>query len=481
MTTRPTTRALAALAVSLSFGSPHLGAQTPTPAATANVIEPLLATIEPVGIQRNIEKLVSFGTRHTLSDTVSETRGIGAARRWIKSEMERCAATSGGRMTVAFDSHMHLASRRIPQPVEIVNVVATLKGTAVPERVIVVSGHYDSRASDVMDATSDAPGANDDASGSAAVLAMACAFAPHRFAATLVFMNVAAEEQGLLGAEHFAQRARVDKRNIIAMVTNDIIGSPVGDQGQRDDQQVRLFADGFSPLLKMFLDAQKAPQTPLSAEADAAAQDLRKSLEVIARSGGDDDTPTSQLGRYLKEAGERYQPGVTVRLITRRDRFLRGGDHLPFLERGFAAVRFTEPFENFAHQHQNVRTENGVQFGDLPQFVDYPYIARVARINAAGLASLALAPAAPTEVGIDVSGLTNDTRLMWKQAVTDDVAGYRIFWREPGSPVWQHREDVGAVSAYTLKGVSKDNFVFGVAARNAGGQTSLPVFSQPVR
>jgi hypothetical protein len=478
MNTRPLTLTMAALAVSLSLGSHALHAQTP--GAAEPIIEPLLAAIEPVGIQRNIEKLVSFGTRHTLSDTVSETRGIGAARRWIKIEMERCAALSGGRMTVAFDSHTRPAGGRIPQPVEIVNVVATLKGTAVPERVIVVSGHYDSRAGDVMDATSDAPGANDDASGSAAVLAMACAFAPHRFPATLVFMNVAAEEQGLLGAEHFAQRARVDKRNIIAMVTNDIIGSPVGDQGQRDDQQVRLFADGFSPLLKMFLDAQKTPQTPPSAEDAAAAQDLRKSLEVIARSGGDDDTPTSQLGRYLKEAGERYQPGTTVRLITRRDRFLRGGDHLPFLERGFAAVRFTEPFENFAHQHQNVRTENGVQFGDLPQFVDYPYIARVARINAAGLASLALAPAVPTEVGIDVSGLTNDTRLMWKQAESEGVAGYRIFWREPGSPVWQHREDVGAVTTHTLKGVSKDNFVFGVAARNAGGQASLPVFAQPV-
>ena len=473
MTTRPIPRALATFTLSFCTGG---WAQVP-----ATSIQPVLAAIEPAGIQRNIEKLVSFGTRHTLSDTSSETRGIGAARRWIKREMERCAATSDGRMTVAFDSHVHPAGRRIPQPVEIVNVVATLKGTAVPERVIVVSGHYDSRASDVMDATSDAPGANDDASGSAAVLAMACAFAPHRFAATLVFMNVAAEEQGLLGAEHFAQRARTDQRNIIAMVTNDIIGSPVGDQGQRDEQQVRLFADGFSPLLKMFLDAQKAPQNPPDAQAEAAAQELRKSLEIIARSGGDDDTPTSQLGRYLKEAGERYQPGVTVRLITRRDRFLRGGDHLPFLERGFAAVRFTEPFENFAHQHQNVRTENGVQFGDLPQFVDYPYIARVARVNAAGLASLALAPAAPTDVGIDVSGLTNDTRLMWKQTQADDVAGYRIFWREPGSPVWQHRVDVGPAGTHTLKGVSKDNFVFGVAARNVAGQTSLPVFAQPVR
>ena len=196
MNTRLNTLALTALAVSFSLGCASHSAQMPP-----TVIDALLARIEPAGIQRNIEKLVSFGTRHTLSDTVSQTRGIGAARRWIKSEMERCAAASGGRMTVEFDSHVHSAGRRIPQPVEIVNVVATLKGTAVPERVIVVSGHYDSRASDVMDATSDAPGANDDASGSAAVLAMACAFAPHRFAATLVFMNVAAEEQGLLGSD----------------------------------------------------------------------------------------------------------------------------------------------------------------------------------------------------------------------------------------------------------------------------------------
>jgi hypothetical protein len=344
--------------------------------------------------------------------------------------------------------------------------------------VIIVSGHYDSRASDVMDATSDAPGANDDASGSAAVLAMACAFAPYSFPATLVFMNVAAEEQGLLGAEHYAERARAEQRNIIAMVTNDIIGSPVGDKGQRDAQQVRLFADGFSPLLKLFLDAQKAAP---GAEPSPAAVEARKSLEAIARSGGDDDTPTSQLGRYLKESAERLQPGVTVRLISRRDRFLRGGDHLPFLERGFAAVRLTEPYENFAHQHQNVRVENGIQFGELPQFVDYDYIARVARVNAAGLASLAMAPAAPTAVGIQVRELTNDTELVWKQPEPQDVAGYRIYWREPGSPTWQHSRDIGQVDAFTLKDVSKDNYVFGVAARNSTGETSLPLFAQPVR
>ena len=469
-------RSLRWWACAAALAAPICQAQTSPP--TEQPVQAILARIEPAAIGRTIEKLVSFGTRHTLSDTVSDTRGIGAARRWIKSEMERCAAPSQGRMTVAFDGHIRPAGGRIPQPVEIVNVVATLKGTAVPERVIVVSGHYDSRATDVMDANSDAPGANDDASGSAAVIAMACAFAPYSFPATLVFMNVAAEEQGLLGAEHHAERARLEKRNIIAMVTNDIIGSPVGDKGQRDDQQVRLFADGLSPLLKMFLDAQKGNSQDSTS---SAASELRKTLEVMARSGGDDDTPTSQLGRYLKEAGERLQPGLTVRLISRRDRFLRGGDHLPYLDRGFAAVRFTEPFENFAHQHQNVRVENGVQFGDLPQFVDYAYIARVARVNAAGLASLALAPAAPSSVGIQVTELTNDTKLVWQQPDALGVAGYRIFWREPGSPVWQNSTDVGKVSEHTLKGVSKDNYVFGVAARNATGESSLPVFAQPVR
>ncbi|MDP2366833.1 M28 family metallopeptidase [Rhodoferax sp.] len=455
----------------------------PSPPNRPNpTIQSIMARIEPAMIERYIGKLVSFGTRHTLSDTTSATRGIGAARRWIKAELEQCAAQSNGRMAVAFDEHVRPASARIPQAVQVVNVVATLKGWAQPERVIVVSGHYDSRASDVMDATIDAPGANDDASGSAAVLAMACAFAPHSFPATLVFMNVAGEEQGLLGADHFAETARQQNRNIIAMVTNDIIGSPVGDQGQRDDQQVRLFADGFSPLLKLFLDAQKAPVNPDVAKASSvAAQATRQALEIIARSGGDDDTATSQLGRYLKDAAERHLPGFTVKLIARRDRFLRGGDHLPFLERGYAAVRFTEPFENFAHQHQNVRTEGGVQFGDLPQFVDPAYVARVARVNAAGLASLALAPAAPLEVGIEVTELTNDTRLRWKAPTVEKPGGYRIVWREPGAPTWQFGRDVGDVTAFTLKDVSKDNFVFAVAAVSATGEASLPVFAQPVR
>jgi hypothetical protein len=461
---------------SVLLASCHVVALADSPVLDPRIRD-VLSRIEPAAIQKNVDKLVSFGTRHTLSDTASETRGIGAARRWIQSEMDKCAARSSGRMTVAMDQHTRPVGGRLLHPVSVVNVVATLKGTAIPERVLVVSGHYDSRASDVMDARGDAPGADDDASGSAAVIAMACAFAPIAWPATLVFMNVAGEEQGLLGAEHWAEMASQQKRNIIGMVTNDTIGTPMGEQGQRNDMQVRLFADGFTPMLKLYLDAQKASS---ATDATNASQEAGRALERIARSGGVDDTPTHQLGRYLKETAESYLPGFEVKLINRRDRFLRGGDHLPFLERGFAAVRFTEPFEDFFHQHQDVRVANGVRIGDLPEFVDYDYVARVARANAAGLASLALAPAPPEAVGIEVSELTNDTRLVWTAPKTEPVAAYRIQWRESGSPLWQSSKDVGNLTAFTLKGVSKDNFVFGVAAVNATGQASLPVFPQPV-
>jgi hypothetical protein len=441
-------------------------------------IETVLNNIQPSQIKAYDDKLVSFGTRSTLSDTTSDSRGIGAARRWIEAEMNKCAAKSNGRMTVSLDEHIEPVGRRVPQPTNIVNVVATLKGSAASERVIVVSGHYDSRATDVMDASSDAPGANDDASGSAAVIAMACAFAPYSWPATLVFMNVAGEEQGLLGAEHWAQNAASQHRNIIGMIDNDIIGSPVGDQGQRDDMQVRLFADGFSPLLKLVLDGQTGASTATQIR---SFEESKKMIDTMVRSGGMDDTPTHELGRYLKDAAETYLPGFHVNLINRRDRYLRGGDHLPFLDRGYAAVRFTEPFENFAHQHQNVRVENGVQFGDLSEFVDFTYVARIAQVNAAGMGSLAQAPIAPVGVGMQVSELSNDTSLIWTATQDDSVSGYRIVWRATGASTWQYAKDVGKVNQTTLKGISKDNYVFGVASVGPSGAASLPVFPQPVK
>src|SRR5206468_896895 len=228
--------------------------------------------------------------------------------------------------------------------------------------------------------------------------------------------------------------------HIAGMISNDIIGSPTGPDGKRYDGSVRLFANGLPALI-----TSKSPE-----------------LGEIARSGGESDTPTHELGRHLKEMGERYVPGFTVELIPRPDRFLRGGDHLPFLERGYAAVRFTEPSENYRHQHQFVRMENGVQFGDLPEYVDFQFVANVARTNAAGLASLALAPAAPRDAGIEVVQLENDTTLRWTANTEPDLAGYRIVWRPVGAQLWQHSRDVGNVTRLTLNGISKDNFVFGI-------------------
>jgi hypothetical protein len=454
--------------------APALPPPNPTVAA-------VVAGISPQRIERHIQALVGFQTRHTLSDTESPTRGIGAARRWIHGELEACSRSTGGRLQVAFDEYLEPAGNRMPRAASIVNVVATLPGTSPQsrERLLVVSGHYDSRASDVMDATSAAPGANDDASGVAAVMEMACVMAAHRFDATLVFLAVAGEEQGLLGATHWAGQARRQGWQVEAMITNDIIGSPEGETGERDPHQVRLFADGLSPLLGMVLRAQR--NTP-AGDADAAAQEaMRKPLEELALAGGSEDLPTHQLGRHLKQMGERYVPGFKVNLIQRRDRYLRGGDHLPFLERGFAAVRFTEPFENFKHQHQDVRTENGVRYGDLPEFVDTAYVADVARINAAGLATLALAPAAPRNVRLEAIELGHDSTLRWDASTEADVAGYRIVWRETGAPVWQHQRDVGLVTRATLPGVSKDNVLFGVQALDRDGHASLASFPLPLR
>ncbi|HEY5898655.1 MAG TPA: M28 family peptidase [Burkholderiales bacterium] len=420
-------------------------------------VESIVRAVSAERIEARIRKLASFHTRHTLSRTDSDTQGIGAARRWIKAELDECSRASGGRLQVELDSYTQVAGPRVPKPVELANVVATLPGKQ--PRVYVVSGHYDSRASDVMDAESFAPGANDDASGVAVAMELACAMAPHHFEATLVFMAVAGEEQGLLGATHWAEEAKKKGLPIAGMITNDIVGSSTGPRGERNEKKLRLFANGLPFVIRSGGQA----------------------LAEIARSGGEDDTPTHELGRYLKEVGERYVRGFTVELIPRPDRFLRGGDHLPFLERGYAAVRFTEPVEDYRHQHQDVRLEHGVQYGDLPDYVDFRYVANVARVNAAGLASLALAPSSPREVGIEVVELENDSTLRWAPSRELNLAGYRIVWRRPGTPTWEHSRDVGNTNRFTLTGVSKDDFVFGVVAVDPYGNASPATFPRPWR
>ncbi|MYN19764.1 M20/M25/M40 family metallo-hydrolase [Rugamonas sp. FT107W] len=422
-------------------------------------IDQIVREISPARIEGYINKLVGFRTRHTMSDTVSDTEGIGAARRWIKSELERCGAARGGRLQVAFDSHVAPVSARISRPTEIVNVVATLPGTqaASVDRMYVVSGHYDSRNTDIMDAKGDAPGANDDASGTAAVMEMACVMAKYKFDATLVFMTVAAEEQGLLGAAHWAEQAKQKNLNIAGMFTNDIIGSSRDEHGKVDNTQVRLFAEGL-PVQKENSDA----------------------VRTLIQTGGENDSLSRQLARAVKEAGERYVPKFKVNVIQRRDRYLRGGDHMPFLERGYAALRFTEPAEDFSHQHQNIRTENGVLIGDLPQYDDFLYIAQVARVNAAALSSLSLAPAAPAKVQVRTAKLQNDTELVWQANAEPDLAGYRIVWRDTTAADWQGSQFVGKATEFTVP-LSKDNYYFGVQAIDNDGNASPASYPTPLR
>lgn len=419
-------------------------------------IPKIVAEMSPRRIEASIRKLVSFGTRNTLSEQNDPNRGIGAARDWLYAEFQKAAAGSGGRMTVEKQSYEQPRAARIPQPAIVTNVVATLKGTQSEStsRVYVVSGHYDSMCSSPTDAKCDAPGANDDASGTAAVLEMARVMARYRFDATIVFMAVAGEEQGLLGATYFAEQAKKNNTDIEAMFTNDIVGNTLGGNGVRDRRTLRVFSEGV-------------PSNETQQEATT-----RRSV------GGENDSQSRQLARFIKEVTERYMPAMKVMMIYRRDRYGRGGDHQPFLERGYAAVRFTEPNEDYRHQHQNIRIENGIQYGDLPQFVDFAYVANVARVNAASLAMLASAPARPKNVTM-TTGLSNDTDLKWEANKEPDVAGYEVVWRDTTAATWTNSRPVGNVMTYTLKGMSKDNYFFGVRAVDREGNRSPVTYPRP--
>jgi hypothetical protein len=428
-------------------------AQSPQNPTIRNIVR----EIDARNIEQTIRKLVSFGTRNTNSEQSNPNRGIGAARDWLYAEFVHAAETSGGRMTVEKQSYEQPKAARVPEPITVTNVVATLRGTQ-PEsadRMYVVSGHYDSMCGNPSDAKCDAPGANDDASGTAAVLEMARVMAKYKFDATIVFMAVAGEEQGLLGSTHFAEEAKKKNWNVDAMFTNDIVGNTLGGNGVRDRGNVRVFSEGV-------------PSNETEAEATT-----RRSV------GGENDSASRQLARFIKEIGDSFVPQFKVMLVYRRDRYGRGGDHIPFLERGYPAVRFTEVNEEFRHQHQNVRVENGVQFGDLPEFVDFTYIANVARVNAASLAALAWAPSRPKGVAILSARLSNDTDLRWEANKEPDLAGYEIVWRDTTSPVWTNSKAVGNVTSFTMKGMSKDNYFFGVRSIDKDGNRSPVTYPRP--
>jgi hypothetical protein len=444
-----------------------LGVGTPAMASTAagpsvhgprGDLHAMLREISARNIERTILKLVSFGTRNTLSAQDDPHRGIGAVRDWLLEEFRKVAALSGGRMTVEAQTFIQpVTPPRVPVATPITNIVATLRGSqaASAGRTYVVSGHYDSMPTSVTDFTSDAPGANDDASGVAAVLEMARVMATRSFDATIVFLAVAGEEQGLLGATYYAQQAKQQGRDIHGMFTNDIIGSSHGQNGVQDPHSVRIFAEGLAA-------------TPSPLEAD------------WRRYGGETEAPTRQLARYVKEVAENDVTGMRVNIIYRRDRYGRGGDHIPFLTQGYPAARFTEANEDWRHQHQDVRVENGVQWGDLPQFVDYEYCARVARVNAISLASLALAPAAPSSLVIDPSAFATDTALAWTANTEPDLAGYEVVMRSTTDPLWTRTIEVD-VTTVSLKNIFKDDYFFGVRAVDKAGNRSPVSFPRPSR
>lgn len=449
---------ISVISLQVTFPAPLSGspAAQRRPARGNADIPKIVSEISSRNIEQTIRKLVSFGTRNTLSEQNNPNRGIGAARDWLYAEFQKVAAQSGGRMTVEKQTFEQAKAARVPEPTIITNVVATLKGTQPDstDRVYVVSGHYDSMCSSPTDAKCDAPGANDDASGTAAVLEMARVMAKYSFDATIVFMAVAGEEQGLLGATYFAEQAKKNNMDIEAMFTNDIVGNTLGGNGVRDRRTVRVFSEGV-------------PSNETQAEATT-----RRSV------GGENDSQSRQLARFINEVGERYVPSMKVSMIYRRDRYGRGGDHQPFLERGYAAVRFTEPNEDYRHQHQNVRIENGIQYGDLPQFVDFAYVANVARVNAAALAALASAPARPKNVTM-AAGLSNDTELKWDANKEPDLAGYEIVWRDTAAATWTNSRTVGNVTTYAMKGMSKDNYFFGVRAVDKAGNRSPATYPRP--
>ena len=397
-------------------------------------------------------KLVSFGTRNTFSEQLGSTRGVFAARDWIAEQFREIAKASHGRMTVAFDSHVHKADgRRVGRDVEISSVIATLKGDEPGGRTYVMSSHYDSRNSDNADITKDAPGADDNGSGTSAVLEAARVMAELPTHATLIFATYDSEEQGLLGSAHHAQALKDAGVDVQGDVNNDIVGTSIGDRGEKNPGTVRIFSQA------------------LAAGSDPAQ---------VNAVGNESDSPSRELARFAKEAGDRYQSSFRGELIFRTDRFLRGGDHSSFNTAGFPAIRFVEPVETFAHQHQDIRTENGVEYGDLLKFMDFDYLARVTRYNVSVLASLAMGPGCPDSAKVLTKQLDNRTELTWR--TVPGAASYEVVRRKTTEPTWTAVTDVGNVTAATLP-YSKDNWLFGIRAVDAQGRRGVPAFPVPVR
>ena len=444
-------RVLAFFSVAVLCAALPARADVPAPAVDP-VVAAAIARVDAANLRATDLRLVAFGTRSTFSENSGPNRGIFAARDWVAGRFRELIRSSNGRLSVALDSYTQPAdpAKRIPREVVISSVVATLKGDDPAAPTYVMSSHLDSRNSDNDDGVHDAPGADDNGSAVSAVLEAARVLAPIPMHGTVIFACFDSEEQGLFGSAHLAQTLKAAHVDVEGDLNNDIIGASVGDDGVKRDDFVRIYSEA--------IPTGGVPR-------------------LINAIGSQSDSPSNELARYAKETGDAYPAGLTGMLIWRADRFLRGGDHESFNAQGFAALRFTEPRETFAHQHQNVRVENGVQYGDLPQYVDFDYLAKVTRYNAAVLASLALAPATP-KVSVDTKALTNDTTLSW--SAVPRAARYEVVRRLTTEPTWTAIDDAGSATTITLK-LSKDIWQFGVRAIDAQGHRSQAGFPTPMR
>lgn len=409
-------------------------------------------------LKANVEKLVSFGTRHTMSSTTDQHKGIGASRNWVLSKFRTYAKNTNGRMEVFLQNEdLQPDGKRIDKVTNLGNAVAFLKGTdPADKRIIIISGHLDSRVTDVMDATSFAPGANDDGSGVAAVIESARVLSRSKFPVSILFVAVSGEEQGLLGAKMLADKAKEDQWQVEAVLNNDMIGNNSFDAPKNDGiPKLRVFSEGLS------------------------AFETEKNAPKIRNLGLENDGNARQLARYVKETGERYVQNIDIKLIYRNDRFLRGGDHTPFVNEGFTAVRLTDYYENYDHQHQDIRTENNKKYGDFIEFMDFDYLRTNTAVNVAVLANLAKSPPRPQNVLMDVKDLSNSTKLSWEKPTSGKIKGYQVLYRETDHSVWTHKIFTKE-NSYTVP-LSKDNFIFAVQTVSTSGNESLPVIPQPSR
>ena len=429
---------------------PLLCAAAPKPPASHPELVQIAGEVQEARLKATITHLVGFGTRHTLSDRASPTRGIGAAERWTAAEFGEISKTCGGCLEVQVPKET-FTGRRVPNPTEIGAVLAIQKGTTDPDRVVVISGHIDSRVTDVMNTTADAPGANDDGSGTAAVIEAARVLSKHRFAATIVYAVLEGEEQGLYGGKVLANYAKAHGWKVEANLNNDIVGNTHGASGVVDDTHVRVFSEGT-----------KSVETPEQAN-------------QRRYNGGEVDSPSRNLARFIDGLTPIYVKGLDAVMVYRTDRYGRGGDQTEMLAAGFPAVRITEASENYDRQHQDLRTENGRAYGDVLEGVDFPYLAKVTRMNVVSLAALAKAPAPPE--GVKIAGAVSpDTKVSW--LAVPGAARYRIHWRETTAPQWRHAKDSFGPTD-TLKGVVIDDWFFGVSAISADGYESPVVFPGP--